>query len=997
ATEKLEDELSQHVKKALTPDETAPKQKHVRACIIYTCDVKGSGSFWHVLKTFPLLSDEIVTFKALIVFHKVIRQGHPLVLKDAISEASWLDNLVRHTNQYGHGGYGILIRAYVQFLHAKLQYHSYHPEFSGTFDYQEYVSLKGVEDPNEGFETINDLLGLLDKLDSLQKMIFDSFRNTSTNECRIAALVPLVEESYGIYQFLVSMLMAMHQIIGSVEVLGPLRDKFRAGHYAMFNFYHACSNLRFLTSLITVPRLSQDPPDFLAQGPPTVPPRKTAPPREAEERRRLQDEELARQRQQQAEMERQRQQQLALEREHQNQLEMQRRMEMQRQAEQQSLLEEQQRMLAQQQQYANAAAEKQLLQQRLANIQNQLDNYRNQTGRDAATIQAYEGRIRALEQELETFASANKSRDDIKEDMIRKLQDEVQQWKTKYEALAKLYTQLRKEHLDLLGKFKVLKDAGARQTDGVRAEVARLNEELRSKAKEMTEIMLERDRLRADIDRARLEGDGEIRRLRDQLASVQRDLDQAQLESRREVDRLLAKSAAEREALEQASRAKNDDTEVLKTGLDETLLALSGLQQTVQQHEVAMKRLRGDHASQLNKMMDNVLQSCIEMVDQAVYTLESPTDLGNQTASPEYVSSLVEKLVVTTGEFGDAFVRLVQSGDQIGAITQSHTFANAMVQFLHNVKGVARLASEEDGQADELLRAAKDAVVLGGRHFFEAMKSAALGAIPGSQRIGHIADLTEQAQTRMAETLLLVDKLIADEVRQAMTGDLGDAVDREMHAAAQAIEDAARRLQELMAQPRELNVHGAILQAAIALTTAISNLIRCATATQQEIVAHGRGSSNVATFYKKNNKWTEGLISAAKAVAVATTYLVESADGLVTGSHTYEQLMVAAQEVGVATTQLVAASRVKTVPFSKTQDKLEDAATRVREATKLLVKAARAASQRHAQLAADQEISHMGRHEYKVKEMEQQVQILELEKSLTNARYKLASIRKSGY
>jgi hypothetical protein len=50
----------------------------------------------------------------------------------------------------GGRGYGGLIKTYIQFLSAKLDYHRVHPEFSGSFDYEEYVTLKGVEDPNEG-------------------------------------------------------------------------------------------------------------------------------------------------------------------------------------------------------------------------------------------------------------------------------------------------------------------------------------------------------------------------------------------------------------------------------------------------------------------------------------------------------------------------------------------------------------------------------------------------------------------------------------------------------------------------------------------------------------------------------------------------------------------------------------------------------------------------------------------------------------------------------
>jgi hypothetical protein len=91
-----------------------------------------------------------------------------------------------------------------------LNYHRNHPAFSGTFDYEEYVSLMGVEDPNEGYETIFELMGLLDRVEAFQKEIFTNLRSYGNNEARIAALVPLVEESFGIYQFIVSMMAAMH-------------------------------------------------------------------------------------------------------------------------------------------------------------------------------------------------------------------------------------------------------------------------------------------------------------------------------------------------------------------------------------------------------------------------------------------------------------------------------------------------------------------------------------------------------------------------------------------------------------------------------------------------------------------------------------------------------------------------------------------------------------------------------------------------------------------
>lgn len=61
------------------------------------------------------------------------------------------------------------------------------------------------------FETISELMQLQDRIDTFQKVVFSSFNMASNNECRIASLVPLVEESYGIYTFITSMLRAMHK------------------------------------------------------------------------------------------------------------------------------------------------------------------------------------------------------------------------------------------------------------------------------------------------------------------------------------------------------------------------------------------------------------------------------------------------------------------------------------------------------------------------------------------------------------------------------------------------------------------------------------------------------------------------------------------------------------------------------------------------------------------------------------------------------------------
>lgn len=109
----------------------------------------------------------------------------------------------------GFRGYSPLIHEYVFFLIQKLTFHRNHSGFNGTFEYEEYISLKSSNDPNEGYETVSELMNLQDQIETFQKLVFASFRPGGSNECKMAALVPLIAESYGIYKFITSMLRAL--------------------------------------------------------------------------------------------------------------------------------------------------------------------------------------------------------------------------------------------------------------------------------------------------------------------------------------------------------------------------------------------------------------------------------------------------------------------------------------------------------------------------------------------------------------------------------------------------------------------------------------------------------------------------------------------------------------------------------------------------------------------------------------------------------------------
>ena len=156
--------------------------------------------------------DEIQTYKALITMHKVLQEGHPSCLRDAIEHRDYIRLLTRvPVGAHPLRGYAPLIAEYVSYILAKITFHQRHDGFNGLFEYEEYITLKSTCDPNEGYETISDLMALQDHIDRMQKLVFALLRPVGGNECRIASLVPLVYESHGIYKFITSMLRAMHE------------------------------------------------------------------------------------------------------------------------------------------------------------------------------------------------------------------------------------------------------------------------------------------------------------------------------------------------------------------------------------------------------------------------------------------------------------------------------------------------------------------------------------------------------------------------------------------------------------------------------------------------------------------------------------------------------------------------------------------------------------------------------------------------------------------
>lgn len=922
-------------------------------------------------------------------------------------------------------GYAPLIRAYVSFIAAKLRFHRSHKEFNGLFEYEEYISLKNIDNPDEGYETIIDLMNLQDQIDSFQKLVFAHFRQGGNNECRISSLVPLVKESYGIYKFLTSMLRAMHRRTDAMDALEPLRGRYNTQHYGLRRFYYECANLKYLTSLINVPKLNHDPPNlFDSPDGPDLPPRKRDSPKpptppsgpsqaEIDEQARMLKEYEDRQKalRAQEEAERRRQAELA--------------------AQQQRDLEEQQRLQAERERLEREALMRSQMDQsvngRVAELEREILAMRGQYERDQLMLHQYDNRVKALENELGTIGQNVNAQLMSKDDLLKQMQDQVTLWRNKYEALAKLYSQLRTEHLDMLAKYKQMQlKAGSAQEAIDKME--RMERDVKAKNLELADMIRERDRARFDLDRVKAGQKDEVDRLKRDLMFANERAEDALRAKNSDVSGMMATLNRQIAELEDELRGKRGATDdlarrleekdnellIVQEGMDATIQQMSALQMNNGEADEAINAqidtLILDNTKKLNTIIDSILQSCADQIDEALYELESPSSSVNNNSTPEYVLSMIEKGVNSGNEFAITFSLFLSQevgGEHVEVIKKANAFAQTICEVLLSTKGVSRLAANDEA-SDKLIGTGSSA---GGKllRFFEALQSYRLAGVLPAQRRDVVTQQNMEANQAFRSLNDVIETLISSKNHNMLAnanGDIGDLVEREMHSAAMAIENATKKLLAAMARPKDtsrfsalnLQVHDAILEASLVITRAIGGLIKAATESQQEIVARGKGTSTNQQFYKKNNRWTEGLISAARAVAFATTMLIESADGVIMGTHNLEQLIVASNEVSAATAQLIAASRVKSEFMSKTQDRLESAAKLVTDACKALVRQVKAITEKQfAQEQQDVNYSAMATHDFKVREMEMQVSILTLEKELTQARRTLGTMRRAGY
>uniref|UniRef100_A0A8C1LWU3 Huntingtin interacting protein 1 related b n=1 Tax=Cyprinus carpio TaxID=7962 RepID=A0A8C1LWU3_CYPCA len=328
------------------------------------------------------------------------------------------------------------------------------------------------------------------------------------------------------------------------------------------------------------------------------------------------------------------------------------------------------------------------------------------------------------------------------------------------------------------------------------------------------------------------------------------------------------------------------------------------------------------HEEQLQqKLLDEqfaLLQATVteaeNIIQDAVATLDDPLHISS-SSSPDYLISRAEatlnsidKLQVGHSEY---VKKMRDAGNLVRALTKfSHLTADTIIS------GSATAHMAHTDNADRLTEHCKTCATQSLQYLKNLKSKASLkGADPTSIQAA-------------VQKILRIGQDLRPKGIDVGKEELGDVVDKEMAATSAAIEEAVRRIDEMMSQTRK-DTTGVKLE--VNERSAIRLLVLASTDLQKEIVESGRGAASVREFYARNSRWTEGLISASKAVGWGATQMVDSADKVVLHTGKYEELIVCSHEIAASTAQLVAASKVKADRGSKKLGVLQHASRHVNE------------------------------------------------------------------
>ncbi|XP_038123831.1 huntingtin-interacting protein 1 [Cyprinodon tularosa] len=989
------------INKAINTQEVAVKEKHARTCILGTHHEKGAHTFWAAVNRLPLSSNAVLCWKFCHVFHKLLRDGHPNVIKDSMRNKADLADMSR---MWGHlsEGYGKLCSIYLKLLITKMEFHIKNPRFPGNLQMSNrQLDEAGENDVNNFFQLtvemfdyleceLNLFLGVFNSLDMSR-----SVSVTAAGQCRLAPLIQVILDCSHLYDYTVKLLFKLHSCLPADTLQGH-RDRFQEQFKKLKSLFYRSSNLQYFKRLIQIPQLPENPPNFLRASalsehisPVVVIPAESSSP------------------------------------------------ESEHVVETDDLVDTDVPSLPAPSEvkfddlFGTSAAidpfnfnsqngmrkddKDRLIEQLTREIQalkEELESFRLESGR---LCQALRGRVNELEAELaeqshlrlqavgeSEFLKAElddlrRAREDTEKEQrsLTEIEKKAQANEQRYTKLKEKYTELVQSHADLLRKNAEV----TRQMTVARAaqdEVEEVRREMQEKVKGAQEAAdrQEREQVKQlqELQRELVSTQAELDSLKTTMASSQQSsevlstqlvaLESEKAELVQTLSKVEAELAVQGEELQRVQSS-------LATERESGVKTAEALQNQLNEKESREQALESQLVAARWSSLQGAVEEAEKIIQDSLAQIDDPAHISC-TSSADYLASRCRASL--------------ESMDNLQRAREAFLTDNtAVLELVHVVTQCGHLVGDTivQGSATSHMVPVEQAEALS-----ESVKTC------GSEALALLGQMKQQDSLAAADgnklRTALEDILTTAEVETAprglelQQGELGDLVEQEMAATSAAVESAAARIEEMLNKSRavdtgiKMEVNERILASCTELMQAIKALVLSSKDLQRDIVESGRGASSMKEFYAKNSRWTEGLISASKAVGWGATVMVDAADMVVQGKGKFEELMVCSHEIAASTAQLVAASKVKADKDSSNLQRLQQASRGVTQATAAVV-ASTKSGKSQIEETETMDFSSMTLTQIKRQEMDAQVMVLELETRLQKERKRLGELRKKHY
>uniref|UniRef100_A0A8C6UA95 Huntingtin-interacting protein 1-related protein n=1 Tax=Neogobius melanostomus TaxID=47308 RepID=A0A8C6UA95_9GOBI len=918
------------INKAINTQEVAVKEKHARNILFII-----SHTFWAAVNRLPLSSNAVLCWKFCHVFHKLLRDGHPNVIKDSMRNKADLTDMSR---MWGHlsEGYGKLCSIYLKLLITKMEFHIKNPRFPGNLQMSNrQLEEAGENDVNNFFQLtvemfdyleceLNLFLGVFNSLDMSR-----SVSVTAAGQCRLAPLIQVILDSSHLYDYTVKLLFKLHSCLPADTLQGH-RDRFQEQFKKLKSLFYRSSNLQYFKRLIQIPQLPENPPNFLRASalsehisPVVVIPAESSSPESEHvvETDDLVDTDIPRTQQSgetkfddlfgtTAAAD-------PFNFNNQNGM---------RKDDKDRLIEQ--------------------LTREIQSLKDELESFRIESGR---LCQALRGRVNELEAELAEqshlrlqavgeaeFLKAElddlRRQDTEKEQRsLTEIERKAQANEQRYTKLKEKYTELVQSHADLLRKNAEV----TRQMTVARAaqdEVEAVRREMQEKVKAAQEAADRQVPIKLGVmfvyklHHSHNKTYNCPPQSSEVLGSQLVALESEKAELVQSLSKVEAELAVRGEELQQVQTS-------LATERETGVKTAEALQNQLNEKESREQALESQLAAARWSSLQGAVEEAERTIQDSVAQIDDPAHISC-TSSADYLASRCQATLDCV--------------DRLAPALQTY------------------LADNTAGPSGDSMWP------------------------PGGDTI---------VQGSATSHMVLVEKADGLELQQ---GELGDLVEQEMASTSAAVESAAARIEEMLNKSRavdtgiKMEVNERILASCTELMQAIKELVLSSKDLQRDIVEGGRGAASMKEFYAKNSRWTEGLISASKAVGWGATVMVDAADLVVQGKGKFEELMVCSHEIAASTAQLVAASKVKADKDSTKLHRLQHASRGVTQATAAVV-ASTKSGKSQIEETETMDFSSMTLTQIKRQEMDAQVLVLELETRLQKERERLGELRKKHY